>query len=418
MKKILLGSIFISLFVLFTACGGEDENSSTSGSETVDFFSDKVDDEGAYSEISELINEDIGVELNFVGYSDTTAFQTAVQQSLGQENSPGMFTWWSGYRMEDIAKSGNIEDLSSEWEEYYIPAGVNPELAEAFTVDDKIYGAPATVLYNGIYYNKEIFEKYNLDIPETFDEFLALCETLKSENVTPIGMQDAGWASFLWFQQLIGAYNPELYTSLVNGEISYEDEKVVEVMDIWKSMLDNGYFGEPVDHMTRAKQFANGDVAMTYESTRFTKNLDEDFGLEAENDYSRFILPAMDSSQKPVIFYETSPIAISSASSEKDDAIKILREYYGEEKQQAYADQMGIGFLDSVELGNETNQNITEKANSDDYLSMIRYYEATPATIVDVATNSLWEFIYDPSTSSIENTLKTIQSEADEAFSN
>ncbi|SFL72515.1 multiple sugar transport system substrate-binding protein [Gracilibacillus orientalis] len=418
MKKILLGSIITSLLVLFTACSGENEKSSGSGNETVDFFSDKVDDEAAYSEISELINEDIGVELNFVGYSDTTAFQTAVQQSLGQENSPGMFTWWSGYRMEDIAKSGNIEDLTSEWEEYYIPAGVNPDLAEAFKVDGKIYGAPATVLYNGIYYNQEIFEKYNLEVPKTFDEFLALCETLKSEDITPIGMQDAGWASFLWFQQLIAAYNPELYTSLVNGEISYQDEQVVEVMEIWQSMLDNGYFAEPVDHMTRAKQFSNGDVAMTYESTRFTKNLEEDFGLEAEKDYSRFILPSMESSQKPVIFYETSPIAISSASSEKDNAIKILREYYGEEQQQAYADQMGIGFLEGVELGNETNQNITEKANSDDHLSMIRYYEATPATIVDAATTSLWEFVYDPSTSSIENTLKTIQAESEKAFSN
>ncbi len=297
--------------------------------------------------------------------------------------------------MEDIAKSGNVEDLSSEWEEYYIPAGVNPDLADAFTVDGKIYGAPATVLYNGIYYNKEIFEKYDLEVPETFDEFLALCETLKNEGVTPIGIQDAGWASFLWFQQLIGAYDSELYTSLVNGEISYEDEQVVEVMNIWKSMLENGYFSEPVDHMTRAKQFSTGDVAMTYESTRFTKNLDEDFGLEAENDYSRFILPSMESSQKPVIFFETSPIVVSSSSSEKEDAIKILREYYGQEKQQAYADHMGIGFLEDVELGNETNQNITEKANSDEYLSIIRYYEATPATIVDTATTNLWEFVYE-----------------------
>lgn len=413
-NKVLV-AIILSFIVFLAGCGSGALNS---GTESVEFYSDKTDDEIVFNEISDLISEDSDLSIDFVGYSDPAAFQTTVQQTLGDEDSPGMFTWWSGHRLENMAETGQIVDLTDEWENYYIEQGVNPELAEAFKINDKIYAAPLSVLYSGMFYNVEIFEEYNLEIPTTFDEFLSLCATLKSEGITPIGTKNDPWASFLWFQQLVGAYNPELYASLTNGEVAYNDEEVVEVMNVYKTMIEEGYFAEPVDYNTLGRQFSSGDVAMAYEPTAFTTGLEEDYGMVSEEEYSIFVMPPMDSSDNTVIFYEASPIVVSASSSQKDNAIEVLREIYKAENHQIYADYQNSAFVEGVEVNNETSQKIGDVANNGGSELMIRYYEATPSSIVDTATDNLWEFFYNPSDSSIEQALNNIQNQAEETFAN
>ena len=39
---------------------------------------------------------------------------------------------------------------------------------------------------HGVYYNVDIFKKYNIAIPTTWEEFLAACKKLKDAGVTPI----------------------------------------------------------------------------------------------------------------------------------------------------------------------------------------------------------------------------------------
>jgi len=45
----------------------------------------------------------IGVGFASVPFPDTTTYQSTVRAALGTDKAPDMFTWWSGYRMEDIA---------------------------------------------------------------------------------------------------------------------------------------------------------------------------------------------------------------------------------------------------------------------------------------------------------------------------
>ena len=408
-KKIFISLLILILGGLLVACGG------SSSKNAVDYYSDLADDGPAVKKISERIEDKIDLSIKFTGYSDGQAYQTAVSQSMGKEDSPGIFKWWSGYRLKELANTGEIADLTEEWEDYYTEAGINPELAEAFTVDGKVYGAPLSVLYNVVFYNKNVFEEYNLSPPETFDEFMEISETLKNEGVIPLAVKNDGWASFVWLQFFLGIQDPELYTDLVEGDVSYEDERVVEALSVWQSMIEKGYFGEPVKPANQTKQFAKGDAAMAYEPPIFIEGLEEDYGMEANDDYGVFVVPPIDNSTEPVIFYEASPLVISEASSQKEDAKKVLREIETEESFDIYAKETKAAFVEGVKTGNEISDGINEMANSDDYILKLRYYEATPSKIVDTATENLWEFFYNPSNESLKKALKNIQEVAEEA---
>ena len=54
------------------------------------------------------------------------------------------------------------------------------------TADGKMFAVPFAAVSHGVYYNKDVFAKENLSIPETWDDFIALCATLKEKGYTPL----------------------------------------------------------------------------------------------------------------------------------------------------------------------------------------------------------------------------------------
>ena len=57
-----------------------------------------------------------------------------------------------------------------------------------YDVGGKTYAVGAVESTSGIIYNKEIFERYGLSVPQTYQDFLNICKTLKSKGIDPIGV--------------------------------------------------------------------------------------------------------------------------------------------------------------------------------------------------------------------------------------
>jgi raffinose/stachyose/melibiose transport system substrate-binding protein len=54
------------------------------------------------------------------------------------------------------------------------------------TSDGKMFAVPFAAVSHAVYYNKTIFQKEGLSIPQTYEDFLALCATLASRGYTPL----------------------------------------------------------------------------------------------------------------------------------------------------------------------------------------------------------------------------------------
>ena len=57
----------------------------------------------------------------------------------------------------------------------------------AFTdAEGHVFAVPFAAVSHFVYYNKAIFAENNIEVPTTFEDFLAVCETLKSKGITPL----------------------------------------------------------------------------------------------------------------------------------------------------------------------------------------------------------------------------------------
>lgn len=395
---------------------GTDEAVAAGG--TLEFWNDKMAniEQSSLDKVFGTIQSASGYTLDMIPYPDTASYQTAMQQTIRDEKAPGLFTWWSGSQLQTLVENGLVEDLTSVWDNAIYDAGVSQGVADAFTFDGKIYAAPWSVLYNVVFYNKTVFDQYGLKEPETFDEFLQVCETLKSNGVTPIALKSDSWAGFIWFQALLAAKDVELYKGICDGSIKYTDPRIVEVMEVWKEMLDKDYFSVPIDWQDVRPSFAKGEVAMMLEPHVEFTGMKKDFDMVEGESIDAFALPAMDGGKR-TIFFEAAPLCVSTASAQKEDALKVLEAWYTEDVQNMFHEEFGYTNTSKISVDTPCVQKILDAtADADNYQLVLRFYESTPDKLRDFVLDELMRFQLKNAT--VEDMLNTIQAEADTVFGN
>lgn len=224
-------------------------------------------------------NPDVRVQINTF---DHEGFKTSIRNFLTAGTPPDVVTWFAGNRMAPFVRAGLFEDVSDVWAEH----GLNDALSStrsALTIDDKQWGVPYTYYQWGIYYRKDIFERLGLQAPKTWDELLAVSQTLAQNNITPftIGTR-APWPAAGWFDYLnlrVNGY--EFHMALTNGEVSYSDPRVRAVFDRWGELVQPGYFirnHAALQWQEAVPAFVRGEAAM-YLMGQFAVALFEQGGL-------------------------------------------------------------------------------------------------------------------------------------------
>ena len=106
---------------------------------------------------------------------------------MSSDNPPDVFFSFAGEFLNKFIREGLVYDLADEynsnkdWQEAW-----NPALLEPFWQDEHLYGLDYDLTIKLFFYNIDIFNQYGLEAPQTSDELLSVCETLKSNGVLPI----------------------------------------------------------------------------------------------------------------------------------------------------------------------------------------------------------------------------------------
>ena len=266
-------------------------------------------------------NPSINVEMTIY---DHEAYKTAIRNFL-QAEPPDVVNWFSGNRMKFFVDQGLFEDVSDVWKKH----GLDSQLSAArstMTVNGKQWGVPLTYYQWGIYYRTDIFKKFGLGEPRSMADLMHICGTLKQNGITPftIGTKYL-WTAAGWFDYLnlrVNGY--DFHMDLMAGNISYEDERLDLVFDLWGVMARSGYFIE--NHASLSWQegqapMINGEAAMYLMGNFLVPNLQE-AGLRGKIGYFQF--PVVDASVRTYEDAPTDSVHIPSKAKNKADARKFL----------------------------------------------------------------------------------------------
>src|SRR5699024_2035106 len=377
------GVTSLAATLILASCSGNNTGDVTDT--TLSFFTDKAAWESSFDDINDAA-EGSSAQLDFTGYSDPDAYDAFIKQSFRTKELPDLFTWHTGDQLAELVEEGVIAETTDLWDEAIDDGIVDEELAENYTFDGEQYCVPFNVVYWVMYYNKDVFDEYDLQEPETWDEFEDIADTLVDNNVTPLHQMDVIF-EFVWFQALLGGKDPDKYMGLSDGSVSYTDPTVVEAMDKWHEMQSNDYFIEPGIDTDPEVLLKEQDVAMAYFGTFFTGQLTE-VGMESGEDYGTFILPSVnDELPETPVAVETGPLCVAADSDNKDAALEYSKWWMSDEAQSTWSESRGdVSFNPNASISDDELAEITELATSDETLQLPRWLEATPNDIYTVAS--------------------------------
>ncbi|GAA5005178.1 ABC transporter substrate-binding protein [Streptomyces siamensis] len=233
------------------------------------------------------------VSLNTVA---AETFRTQLPTYLTSANPPDVYTWYPGSVADAYAKKNLLLGLDDVWNS-------SPDLKRyskalhtlcTATSGKKVF-VPTTYYWWGMFYRKSNFAKWGVSEPSTWDEFLDLCDKLKSKGVDPIGLGAGGntaWVASAWFDYLdIRINGAEYHRRLLAGEHRFDDPEVRKVFDRWQEVLP--FFdpnGTAVAFQDASTSLLNGRSGMMLIGTFFADAAPKD----ALDDIDFFRFPVID----------------------------------------------------------------------------------------------------------------------------
>ena len=222
------------------------------------------------------------------------SYKEKIRVLVGSSDIPDVFMSWSGTFGGNLVKSGRVLPLDdmiaadADWAENIVESQWGP-----FNYDGKQYGIPWSMDGKVFFYNKDVFERLNLEEPNTWDQFIAVLEALKADGFeAPISAGfSAEWAVSHYMGTLVQRMvDPDVVAKDYALEGDFTDEGYVKTLE---AFLEMSKYMTPdsnsVDHTYARNEFIDGESALCYMQLAEIKYVADD----AEFDYSFFDMPAL-----------------------------------------------------------------------------------------------------------------------------
>lgn len=346
-RNVLLSAAGVSGAALLSGCVGSSGSGSGGGGKGASgplVLQNSIQDAAPKKALTKLV-KDYGkpVTINSVA---TEQFRAQLSTYLTSANPPDVMSWYAGSVANSYAAQGLLLDVSDLWTGDGACAGFSPALKALSTgPGGKQIFVPNSYYWWSIFYKKSAFEKWGVAVPTTWDEFMALCATLKGQGIIPLtnGIGQTPWMASGWFDYLDLRINgAEYHRELLAGKHAFTDPQVKTVMDEYARLLpffhpDQASF----DAQQAARPLAQDEAAMYLIGAFFTTYLPKD----QLDDLDFFSVPTIDPA---VPSAEEAPTDgfFAAAGSNKQDATKDFLSYLASAKsQQQYITDSGSANL-------------------------------------------------------------------------
>lgn len=210
--------------------------------------------------LAEAVPE-VEIEFQFI---DNSNYDTIVDTQLSAEEGPDIICESPGSALKH-ARLGYLEPLNDLGAKYS-DAGTS-----VYSYEGDIYALPGISWFEGIYFNKALFEENGIELPKTFEEYIDVCKQFQELGITPLAAGLKSWEPMLKNSM---AYVAAEYLSTEEGRGFGESYRNGEVtldgtwntyLETWSAMITEGIYTTDmtgIDHDQALEQFATGQAAM------------------------------------------------------------------------------------------------------------------------------------------------------------
>ena len=240
--------------------------------------------------------------------------------------------------LQKMGEEGRLADLS----DLECVENLREVVKTANTVDGKLIGIPQEVVVYGLFVNKDMFDEYKLELPDTPEEFMECCRVFKENGIeTPIGANRWWLETFVFAQAFADLYNggntKAEIEALNKGERKYSDY-MRKGFEYLKELIDLGYIdartaltyeaieGEGPDFLAQKTPIVMAYWGAANAETAYGK---PDFNLQVIG------FPS-DRGQMPVM--SMTGISVSANTEKMEDTLAVMETITSDEALQVYSE--------------------------------------------------------------------------------
>lgn len=268
----------IALTGLLAACGGSDSGDDTdsSGPVTLDFWGWANGQEAVVKAFNASHKD---VQLKYTKITDQLTMQKQLSNAVKAKNAPCLLQNTGEYVTSWVAQ-GALADISK-----YVESSKGKFNSGSWAtgqVQGKTYGVPTASAPAFTIYRTDIFKKYGLKAPTTWDDFIAAGKVLKKHDIeiTNYAGEDPSTLEVLAMQAGAHWY-------AIDGDawkVDFQDAGSLKAAKVIQEIIDNDLNAKLsfADYAAVQRSFDNGDTATrqisTWQMSGMVQNFTKSFG--------------------------------------------------------------------------------------------------------------------------------------------
>lgn len=228
---------------------------------------------------------------------ENEAYKTKLRTAVAANELPDIFFAWFGAWSEPFVEAGKVLNLDDFYETY--SDEITQETLSYAIFDGGLYGVPSSTPISVLYYNKALFEKYNVTVPSTGEEFMAACKTFTDNGVPALSTSlKENWVLAMLFDALqlhaVGA--EETAAAITRSGGDYSNPGFLQAAQYLNDLVRMGAFIDGVtgysgDEANQA--FIDGKTAMYVQGSWLAGSIQQ--GAENPDDFDLVPVPVLNS---------------------------------------------------------------------------------------------------------------------------
>lgn len=239
---------------------------------------------------------------------------------------------------------GKAQDIAT-----YAPQGVLGEIDSTYldrgldaarenvTIDGKTYGLVYNALYQGVYYNKKMFEENGWSVPETQEDLKKIIDDCNTKGITPFAshMVDTwsiGNVTMQFAMNDVFNNKPKWGDEFREGKVTFADSKEMQTAYEYNKLIFDNTFKETfsTEQTDCDAKMVNGEAAMKVSGSWSIQNF-----LDIDESFEFGIFPFPNQTGDSKLIFEPNITVMTSAKTEHQDAVNCVLDLLTSDKELA-----------------------------------------------------------------------------------